>query len=219
MIPSGERAGGSAFDLGCLTNPRLLFVRLRSLGDTVLMTPVLEAARRLAGATIGVVVETPFDQILRGNPAVDQIIVVPGRRAELAARLRVIDKIRAFRPDVVVDLHGGTTSALMTFLSGSPRRIGYATSRNARLYNIRVPDTRVVWGKESLHTVEHQLALLKYIGCPVDPVPPLRVPVQPEAVSRLAALLQREGARFRSCSSIRRPPLRPNNGPPIVLPR
>ncbi len=40
----------------------------------------------------------------------------------------------------------------MTFLSGSPRRIGYATSRNARLYNIRVPDTRVVWGKESLCT-------------------------------------------------------------------
>jgi len=182
--------------LAGLTNPRLLFVRLRSLGDTVLMTPVLDAARRLIGTTIAVVVETPFDEVLRGNPAVDRIVAVPGRRGKLTARLRVIQEIRAFRPDAVIDLHGGTTSALMTLLSGSPHRIGYATSRNARFYNIRVPDTRTVWGKKSLHTVEHQLALLKYVGCPVDPVPALRVGVNPETVSRLEALLKSAGVRF-----------------------
>ncbi len=194
MTPKIEGGSGEPFDLSRLASPRLLFVRLRSLGDTVLMTPVLEAARRLLGVRIGVVVETPFDQVLEGNPALDVTIAIDRGSDKFAARVRAIRRIRAFRPDVVIDLHGGTTSALMTFLSGAGSRVGYATSRNARLYNVRIPDTRVAWGKSSLHTVEHQLAPLKLLGCPVEPVPPLRVPVLPDRVRQMAALLERQGA-------------------------
>jgi len=193
VTPKAGEGSGEPFDLSRLASPRLLFVRLRSLGDTVLMTPVLEAARRLPGARIGVVVESPFNQVLEGNPALDAIVAIDRRTGKFAARVRAIRSIRAFRPDVAIDLHGGTTSALMTFLSGAGRRVGYATSRNARLYNVRVPDTRVVWGTSVLHTVEHQLAPLKYLGCPVEPVPPLRVPVHPNRVSQIATLLAQQG--------------------------
>ena len=53
---------------------RIVFVRLRSLGDIVLMTPVLAAARRKPGSVIGVVCEPPFDEVLQGNPDVDLLI-------------------------------------------------------------------------------------------------------------------------------------------------
>jgi ADP-heptose:LPS heptosyltransferase len=59
----------------------------------------------------------------------------------------------------------------MTFFSKARRRVGYASSRNSCLYSVKVPDSRQVWGKQELHTVEHQLAFLKHLGFPVEPLP------------------------------------------------
>lgn len=162
---------------------RVLFVRLRSLGDVVLMTPALHVARR-AGAKVGVVVESPFDQILQGNSDVDRMFVPTGR-GKWASRVRVVRQIRDFAPDLVIDLHGGSTSSLITRLAGARERVGYESSPHAGLYTQCVPDPRKVWGKERLHTVEHQLTPLKYLGWPVDPLPPLRVDVSPIARRKL----------------------------------
>ena len=60
---------------------RIIFVRLRSLGDIVLMTPVLAVARRKPGSVIGVVCETPFDEVLKGNPDVDVLITASRQKA------------------------------------------------------------------------------------------------------------------------------------------
>lgn len=159
---------------------RLLFIRLRSLGDVILMTPALAAARRIPGCRIGVVVERPFDQLLERHPCVDFLVAVGRGRGKYFSRLQALGRIRKFRPQLTVDLHGGMTSALLTLLSGAPRRVGYAHSRHAGFYNVKVPGSRQVWGKEQVHTVEHQLTPLKYLGYAVEPVPSLEVPVEEE---------------------------------------
>jgi ADP-heptose:LPS heptosyltransferase len=43
-----------------------------------------------------------------------------------------------------------------------------------------VPSSRDVWKRRELHTVEDQLASLKYLGYPVQPIPPLWAPLEPE---------------------------------------
>lgn len=175
------------------TVKRLLFVRLRSLGDTVLMTPALAAAKRMPGWKVAVVVEEPFDDVLRGNPNLDQLFVIPKRPSKPMARFRTLRQIRrSFWPDTVVDLHGGTTSALMAFLSGASERIGYAGARHAYLYNLKVPPSREVWGRNEIHTVEHQLSPLKHVGVPVEPIPPLCVPIDPECLERVGGLLEKQ---------------------------
>ncbi len=95
---------------------RVLFTRLRSLGDTVLMTPMLAVMKRVAGWQVGVVIEEPYQQILQDNPHVDAVFVIENHGNRWMARLRTIRKIRAFRPTLAVDLHGGTSSALITAL-------------------------------------------------------------------------------------------------------
>ncbi len=170
---------------------RIIFVRLRSLGDIVLMTPVLAAARRKPGSVIGVVCETPFDEVLKGNPDVD-VLITASRQKAWRSRVKVIREVRSFRPDLVIDLHGGTTSALITGLSGAPRRVGYSTARNTFFYSEVTPDTREIWGRERIHTVEHQLAPLKHLGFPVEPIPPLRVPLNQRDVQFVQELLIRD---------------------------
>jgi ADP-heptose:LPS heptosyltransferase len=167
---------------------RILFVRLRSLGDTILMTPALAVAKHDPENTIGVVCEEPCHQALSGNPHVDQLFITSPKR-QIVSRLQVIQKIRKFRADVAIDLHGGTTSAFLTRLSGAHQRVGSAKSRQAWLYNCRVPDSRSIWGRDPLHTVEDQLASLKFLGFPVEPIPPLRAPGRPEDEQFISALL------------------------------
>ncbi|MGW8181160.1 MAG: glycosyltransferase family 9 protein, partial [bacterium] len=158
-----------------MASKRVLFVRLRSLGDTVLMTPALEVAKRIPGNKVGVVCEEPCDQLLVGNPHVDEIFVA-SRAGKLRSRLSTIWRVREFKPDIAIDLHGGTTSSLIVGLSGAKQRVGSERSRNSWLFNCRVPDARLVWERDRLHTVEDQLASLKFLGFPVEPIPPLWAP-------------------------------------------
>ncbi len=178
---------------GCRTMMRLLFIRLRSLGDTVLMTPALTAARAAGVGRIAVVVEAPFHEVLQGNSDIDRLIVVDNRLNRLVARWRAVLAIRRFSPDVAIDMHGGTTSALLTALSGAGRRVGFARSRNTRHYTVRVPDPSSLWPGQSLHTVHDQLSALKFLGFPVNSVPPLKIGVDASAVHAIRNQLRDRG--------------------------
>ncbi|HYY41586.1 MAG TPA: hypothetical protein VE775_02570, partial [Pyrinomonadaceae bacterium] len=84
---------------------RVLVVRLRSIGDTVLATPALDALRRfLPAARIDLLLEDWVAPLLDGFDAVDNIITVaPG---STRARLRVARALRAAHYDVAYNLHG-----------------------------------------------------------------------------------------------------------------
>src|SRR5256714_8716163 len=155
---------------------RVLVVRLRSIGDTVLATPALDALRRfLPGAQIDLLLENWVAPLLDGFDAVDNIITVaPG---STRARARVAQRLRATRYDVAYNLHGGTTATLLVRASAARQRVGYAAYQYSFLYNHRAPSSSVLWGREKTHSVEQQLALLGWTGVPVTDRPPTRVAV------------------------------------------
>src|SRR5688500_5871177 len=65
---------------------RVLVVRLRSIGDTVLATPSLHALRRfLPGARVDVLLEDWVAPLLEGSGEVDRVITV--RRKSKSSRL------------------------------------------------------------------------------------------------------------------------------------
>ena len=172
---------------------RVLFVRLRSLGDTVLMTPMLKVMGRIPGWTVGVLVEKSYEEVLEGNPHVDNIFVIDNHCNKWTARMRAIREIRSFRPTLAIDLHGGTTGAILTALSGARKRVGYQKGRLSYLYNIKVPPSTSLWQKDHVHTVEHQMSLLKYLGFPVEPVPSAEVLVSDSHLDMARGLLEGVG--------------------------
>ena len=79
---------------------RVLVVRLRSIGDTVLATPSLRALRRfLPAARVDVLLEDWVAPLLEGSGDVDRVVAV-GRRSS-AARFRTARALRAEGYDVV----------------------------------------------------------------------------------------------------------------------
>ncbi|HEU4593517.1 MAG TPA: glycosyltransferase family 9 protein [Pyrinomonadaceae bacterium] len=171
---------------------RVLFVRLRSIGDTVLATPSLRALRRFVPeARIDILLEDWVAPLLEGSPDVDRIITVS--RGSTASRFRVARELRAEGYDVAFNLHGGSTAALLMRASGARHRVGFRTYAYASLHNHAAPPSSELWGREKTHSAEQQLALLGWTGVPVSDRPATRLPQTPEARESVARRLKAEG--------------------------
>ena len=143
---------------------RVLLVRLRSIGDTVLMTPCLAAIKSWRpDIEITVLSEPLAAPLLEDHPHVDRLIVA---RPGLAARARVVRRLRGERFDIAFNMHGGTTATFLARLSGASRSVGYRGYRYSWLLSARAPAPDVLLGRSTLHSVEQQLALLSWSGVP-----------------------------------------------------
>jgi lipopolysaccharide heptosyltransferase II len=155
---------------------RLLVVRLRSIGDTVLATPSLIALRRfLPAARIDVLLEDWVAPVLDGFDAVDNVISF--KKDDLKSRLQTAAKIRRAKYDVAFNLHGGTTATFFIRASGARHRVGYRELQYNFLYNHLLSSATDFWQKETTHSAEQQLALLGFAGVPVEDKPKSRLTV------------------------------------------
>jgi ADP-heptose:LPS heptosyltransferase len=149
---------------------KIVFVRLRLVGDVVFTTPLIrEVRRRDPGAHLCYVVEPAAAAVVRGNPHLDQVIVAPRRRglARVAGDIALAARLRRQRFDVAIDLHGGPRAGWLTWATGAPLRIGYAVKGRSWIY------THVVRRAPDLtprHSVANQWDLLAPLGAgPCDP--------------------------------------------------
>ena len=159
---------------------RVLVVRLRSIGDTVLATPSLIALKRfLPDAKVDILLEDWVAPLLDGFEHVDDVIAV-GRGTE--ERLRTAWKLRRTGYDVVFNLHGGTTATFFTRATGARHRVGYDNYQYSFLHNHRLSSSADFWGTPVTHSAEQQLALLGHVGVPVDDRPRTSLTVRDEAL-------------------------------------
>ena len=164
---------------------RVLVVRLRSIGDTVLATPALYALRRfLPDAQIDVLLESWVAPVLAGSTDIDRVITV--ERGSTAARLKVARELRRNRYDVAYNLHGGTTATLLMRAAGARQRVGFATYQYQKLLTAAAPPSLELWQRAPTHSAEQQLALIGWTGVPVTDRPPSRLAVTETAQASLA---------------------------------
>jgi lipopolysaccharide heptosyltransferase II len=162
---------------------RVLVVRLRSIGDTVLSTPSLIALKRfLPEAQIDVLLEDWVAPVLDGFDAVDNVLTV-GKDAK--SRIRTAWQIRRNKYDVAFNLHGGTTATFFVRASGAPYRVGYKNFQYSFLYNHLLASSAEFWQREKTHSAEQQLALLGLVGVPVLDRPKTRLAVTETALSSI----------------------------------
>jgi len=159
---------------------RILIVKLTAIGDVVHAMPVACALREhMPDAVIGWVVEGHTGDLLRGHEAIDEVFAAPRHwlhrpGSVLALRRR----LRAFAPDVTLDLQGLTKSAVAAWLSGASRRIGFAGNIsvdwgrwfNNDLFQLTVGREMSRWINNELveitaeHIVDRYLQLVEPLG-------------------------------------------------------
>ena len=167
---------------------RLLVIRLRSMGDTVLMTPALRLLHDWRpDLQVSALVEPPWDELLEGNPAIHSVLVMRGKA--LTAW-----QVRRARFAAVVNLHGGPTSAFLTRWSGAPLRAAFGHFRHAFAYNTRIPTAQEVLGRDGpVHTAEHIASAFFWLGMPAAEIPPAEVYPSAPATEKVLARLRSMG--------------------------
>lgn len=178
---------GSVSDLN-----RVLLIRLRSIGDTVLMTPCLTALKRWKPELeVDVLIESLSSPVLKAHPEISHLHIIPKSTTKLETvknRLKMVLRLRSRRYDAVFNLHGGTTATFIARLTGAPIRVGYQSSQYSTLLSVRAPSPDQIWQKEQIHAVEQQLALLKWVKIPVDSAPALSLAVEKDAELKIEQL-------------------------------
>jgi heptosyltransferase-2 len=120
-----------------------ILVRLPNwVGDAVMATPALRCVRlNFPKAKIDVTLLPYVKQIVEGAPWFDNIIECPPRRRPggISATLDYVRELRRNHYDLAVVLPNSFNSALLAFLSGAKRRVGYNRQGRGFLLTSAIP--------------------------------------------------------------------------------
>ena len=163
----------------------VLCIKLKHIGDVLLMTPVIRALRLAWPACrIGALVPSGTEGVLEGNPDLDTILTLD-RGAGMRSFWRTVRAVRRYAPDVVLEMGEGDREAVLGWLSGARERVGYLPGRS-RAWRRLLMSRAVPWGGQ--HVVEANLDLVRACGIQAEP-DRLVLKVHPETRARMAERL------------------------------
>lgn len=164
----GDPEGALALHLP--TQPRVLVITLRRLGDVLVTTPLVTALKRgLPGARIDMLVFAGTEGILAGNPDIDRVIAVPQKSGPVKAAALIGKLWRRY--DLAVSTQSGDRPTLLAAVAGR-ERIGLAPEKGGGwkrrlLHGSAVTDL-------TTHRVLEVLQLARQLG--IDDTPDIVAP-------------------------------------------
>lgn len=156
---------------GLLACKKILVIRYRFIGDTILTVPFLRNLRlSFPNAHIDVLVGPQSGEVLQGCPFVDRFITFDTTRfhkydkgeGKAKSFWSYAKELRKEKYDLVFVLKRSWSSAFLALLTGAKYRIGYATEGRQILLSKAVP-----WNK-NIHEVDSTLEVLSGANLPIQ---------------------------------------------------
>ena len=151
---------------------KILVMRYRFIGDTVLTIPFLRNLRRAEPlAHIAWMVAPGSSDVVKGIPYVNEMIYWDpvtihadsrGSHRTVSAKIAFLKDLRHHHFDKVYVLKRSLSSAVIAWLSGAPKRIGFDTEGRGLLLTKKVPY------RNDRHEVKNYLEVLKADGIKVE---------------------------------------------------
>jgi heptosyltransferase I len=143
-------------------------VMMSAVGDAVHVLPVINSIKRVhPEARITWVLQTGPASLVRGHPAVDEIVTFDRKRG-LRAFADVRNELTRRRFDLLIDFQVYLKAGIVTALSGAPVRLGFDRARardlNWLFTNQRIPASPVK------HVQDQYFEFMSELGIPHHPV-------------------------------------------------
>lgn len=149
---------------------RILVIKLRHIGDVLLTVPVFRALKEtFPAAHCTALVNAGTEEVLRGNPLVDDILVFDRSIKGASLLRRYLGEASFYRSvrdrgfDMTVDLTSGDRPALLSFLSGARYRLA-ADPRGAGFIGKKHLYTHLAPVDGRRHMVLQNLDVVRHCG-------------------------------------------------------
>ena len=167
---------------------RIFILNVRGIGDLVMALPLLHSLRgQLPGSHINLGVsvgQIPLARTLEGT-VVDEL-TKQVHQNRIQDRVYFANKVRQFKPDLLVELSGGYRYFLAGY-SSSARAI-YSSSEDSWPGLKWIPIERLA-AAESRHRVDRQLQLLSHLNLQIEKIN-FDFPVSDETIERADSLMR-----------------------------
>jgi lipopolysaccharide heptosyltransferase III len=154
------------------TEPRILVVAMRRLGDVLLTTPLVRSLKRgLPGARVDMLVFRGTEGMLAGNPDVNQVRTVATRPRPAETHALIHSLWRQY--DLAISTQTGDRPTFLTFVAGC-KRVGLVPTHGGGAWWKRRVLNLCVAADPDNHRVVELLRLARALGVPLVPelVPP-----------------------------------------------
>ncbi len=137
------------------------------VGDACMATPALRALRAHFGSDAEMLaIGRPAPcEVLRGVPWIDEFLTYrPRGRPKMPGRRDIAWELRRRRIDIAILLTNSLGTALMAFVGGARRRIGFARDARSWMLSDRLPIPRVQGKKSAIPAIDYYLQLASRLG-------------------------------------------------------
>ena len=159
---------------------KFLILRLSAVGDVIRTLPAVKALKdRFPYSQIIWITEEASQRFLESQPGIDEVILFPRKRwvrgiksirgiwRTLQEMVHFISGLRKQRFDAVLDFHGILKSGVLSYLSGTSKRIGF-DRRSSREGNFLFSNVKVSLPAERISRFERNFYLLRGMGLEIE---------------------------------------------------
>lgn len=141
---------------------RILIIQTASIGDVILITPLLEGLHQhYPDAELDILLKKGTETLFQDHPFVHKVLIWDKRHHKYQNLIRIIRRIRRSGYDQVINVQRFLSTGLLTLLSGAGTTAGFDKNPLSRFFSHRLPHTI---GKKSVHETERNLSLLHHLG-------------------------------------------------------
>jgi len=142
---------------------RILVIRLSSLGDIILTTPVLDVLKEnYRNSEISFLTKQRYQGLFESDPRVDSVIYFEpeGKDKGISGLLRLIKNLNHQKVDLIVDLHSNLRSSLIRLLVKAKKKVHYRKKLIPRLLMVHLKR----WKVKPISTIGNYLKSLGEIA-------------------------------------------------------
>ena len=151
-----------------INNPKILIIKLSYIGDTATLIPVINNLKeKMPDVVLDVMVNRGTEELLTYHPSIRNVYAYDRKSAKGSFfnsafyHIKLFRILRSAKYDFVIDFTLGDRSAFISFVTGTPKRIGYrSATRISRLLMNHLIDINPL----EHHIVDFQLEALRFFS-------------------------------------------------------
>jgi ADP-heptose:LPS heptosyltransferase len=151
---------------------KILVIQTAFIGDVILATSILEKIHAtFPGATLDFLLRKGNEGLFHNHPFLNDILIWDKKKEKYKGLVKIVQKIRAQKYDLVLNLQRFATTGIITALSGGKRKHGFGKNPLSLFFTYKAQHQ--MGGDNSPHEIERNHQLIQSLTGPGTAMPRL----------------------------------------------